>query len=171
MDPGTSTAARYRYRFEGKTSNWLTGDALQQVAQSGEFDETAKVQMSGHADWVIAGSIRGLSFTKDAPESEDVLLEDFETPESEDRLTRFGTLRELLAAFVREEIELDHEKTGEFKLVNLCAISSDHFEIFDEEGTERIFIPFHQIQSIKATDTGKHGSNYKQNHLLRVSLI
>jgi hypothetical protein len=171
MDPGTSTEARYRYRFEGTTSNWISGDELQEAAQAGVFDETAEIQMSGHADWRLASSIRGLTFTSESEEVIEEALDDSSTPETEDRLTRFGTLRELMAAFVREEIELDHEKTGEYLRVNLCAISSDHFEIIDEDGLERTFIPLHRVRSIIAIDTGKNGTNYKENHLLRISLV
>lgn len=164
----TTNAAQFRYRFEGNVSPWMSGDELQLAAQSGTFDDTADIQKSGHADWLRASDIRGLVFTAPDPVEEE---EPEEVHEETDRLTRFGTLRELLAAFVREEIELDIETPGTFTKHTLCAMSSDHFEIIDDEGKERVFIPLHRIRTITAMDTGAHGSNYKANHLLRVSLV
>jgi len=166
MDSRTSTTARFRYRSGGNTSGWLTADELQAAAHAGEFDKMAEIQMSGHPDWKTAGSI-GLSFSIDEDEPE---IEEEVVPETEDRLTRFGSIRELMAAFVREEIELNFEKPEEYVRTTLCAISSDHFEIIDDQGVERTFIPLHRIKSIIALDSGNHGRNYKENHFLRVTI-
>ena len=169
MDPATTTASRYRYRFQGTTSQWMSGDELREAAQAGQFDETAEIQMSGKADWRLAKSIRALSFEVPQPIEEET--DENPIPEAEDRLTRFGSIRELMAAFIREEIEIDYEEPGVFKQTNLCAISSDHFETIDADGVKRIFIPLHRIRSIVALDTGKQGRNYRENHILRVILV
>lgn len=166
MNSATNTGSRYRYRFQGRTSEWMSGEKLQSEAQTGAFDETAEIQMSGHPDWRLAKTISALTFQTPDPE-----LEEAPAVDADDRLTRFGSIRELMAAFVREDIEMDYRQTGQFERAHLCAISSDHFETIDEDGSERVFIPLHQIRSIVAIDTGGNGRNYRENHTLRVTLV
>lgn len=167
MDQATQAKSRYRYREGGQTSPWMSGDELQEAAQDGVFQDTAEIQMAGHTEWRIASTIEALSFTVADPdlEEEEVVHDD------EDRLTRFGNLRELMAAFIRQEVEIDFEDAGKFERVNLCAIATDHFEIIDDDGRERTFIPLHRVRSIVAIDTGKHGTNYRENHVLRIALV
>lgn len=167
VDQVTGAESRYRYREGGEVSPWMSGDELLEAARNGAFEETAEVQMAGHAEWRTANTIRGLSFKIIADsESETATL----TNEDEDRLTRFGSLRELLAVFIRDEVEIDFANIGKFEPVTLCAIATDHFETIDDEGHERTFIPLHRVRSIVAVDTGNHGSNYRQNHTLRITL-
>ncbi len=165
MEDNKKNDSRYRYRSQSGVSPWMTGSELQEAARNGNFEATCEVQMAGHAEWKMASEIRGLSFTPveiDAPEEEPHM--------EEDRLTRFNTIRELLAAFSRQEIELNRESCDRFDRCQLCAISSDHFEVIGEDGVTRTFIPLHQVRSIVAQETGKSGSNYRDNHLLRVTL-
>jgi hypothetical protein len=167
MDNKTKTDSRYRYRSEGDVSSWMTGNELQDAARNGRFQSTCEIQMAGHAEWKMASEIRGLSFTPveiDATEPE-------QADEDEDRLTRFNTIRELMAAFTRQDIDLNLKTNDRFDRFNLCAISTDHFEVISDTGGERTFIPLHQVRSIVALDTGKTGSNYRDNHLLRITLI
>lgn len=145
----------------------MSGDDLQEAAQNGVFEQTAEIQMAGHPEWKLANMIRGLSFNITEIDLEEEPVEHDE----EDRLTRFGTLRELMAAFIRQEVEVDFESNGTFLKVNLCAIATDHFEIIDDDGRERTFIPLHRVRSIVAVDTGNHGTNYRENHVLRISLV
>ena len=167
MDQVTGSESRYRYRESGKVSPWMSGDALLEAARTGVFEDTAEVQMAGHAEWRIANTIRGLSFkiVSDSETEEPTLAQD-----DDGRLTRFSSMRELLAVFMRNEVEIDFGNMGNFETANLCAVASDHFEIIDEEGHERTFIPLHRVRSIVALDTGKHGTNYRENHSLRIIL-
>jgi hypothetical protein len=155
---------RYRYRSEGRTSSWLSGTELQQAARDRVFGAQAEIQMAGHAEWMVAGEVKGLSFEPvEDPMAGPVI-------EEEDRLTRFNTIRELMAAFTRHDVEIDLDEKGRFDLVNLCATSTDHFEILDDAQTERTFIPYHQVRSLVAVDTGKTGSSYRENHRLRIRM-
>jgi hypothetical protein len=155
---------RYRYRSEGRTSPWLSGPELQQAARDHVFGEQAEIQMAGHAEWMIAGEVKGLSFERiEDPSAEPAI-------EEEDRLTRFNTIRELMAAFTRHDVEIDLEEKDRFDMVNLCATSTDHFEILDDAQAERTFIPYHQVRSLVAVDTGKTGSSYRENHRLRIRM-
>ena len=167
MENKTKQDSRYRYRTEDEVSPWMTGDELQDAARNGQFESTCEVQMAGHAEWKTAGEIRGLSFNPveiDATEPEPVV-------EDEDRLTRFNTIRELMAAFTRQDVELNLALNDRYDRFTLCAISTDHFEVVTDTGGERTFVPLHQVRSIVALDTGKTGSNYRDNHLLRITLI
>lgn len=160
-------SARYRYRSGSTVSPWMSGEELQTAARNRLFDESADVQMSGHAEWKSAGDIRGLSFEK-PPDPEHAQA----TPvEEEDRLTRFSTLRELMAAFIRQDVEVNIPEGKRFVAATLCAVSSDHFEIIDEDSGERTFIPLHQVRSMVARETSTKGSSYRDNHTLRVELI
>ena len=167
MENKTNKDSRYRYRSEDEVSPWMTGNELQEAARNGRFDPSCEIQMAGHAEWKTASEIRGLSFTPveiDATESEPA-------PEEEDRLTRFNTIRELMGAFTRQDIELNLVSNDRFDRFTLCAISTDHFEVVTDNGGERTFVPLHQVRSIVALDTGKTGSNYRDNHLLKITLI
>ena len=166
MDQATQTQSRYRYRQGGSTSPWMSGDELQEAAQAGVLEQTAEIQMAGHTEWRIANTIRGLSFTPVEGGSDDEPLH-----EEEDRLTRFGTIRELMAAFVRQDIEINLNSDAVHESANLCAIGTDHFEIIEDEGRKRTFIPLHRVRSVVAIDTGNQGSNYRENHLLRITLL
>ena len=165
MEQKTSTT-RYRYRSEGRTSPWMSGTELQTAARDGVFEGDAEVQMAGHAEWMKARDVKGLSFTPAMEEEEVEPL-----VEEEDRLTRFNTIREVIGAFTRQDVEIDVKERGTHVTVNLCATSTDHFEILDDEAVERTFIPFHQVRSLVAIDNGKSGSIYRENHLLRINLI
>ena len=167
MESEKKSDSRYRYRSQGNVSPWMTGSELQEAARDGSFEPDCEVQMSGHAEWKVASEIRGLSFRPVEIEAEE---EPTPPPPEEDRLTRFNTIRELLAAFTRQEIELNMAAVDRFERFNLCAIASDHFEVLGEDGTTRTFIPLHQVRSIVARETGKSGSNYRDNHSLKVTL-
>ncbi|MCH2144107.1 MAG: hypothetical protein MK082_03055 [Phycisphaerales bacterium] len=162
MEQKTST--RYRYRSEGRTSPWMSGSELQAAARDGVFTDDAQVQMAGHAEWMTARDVKGLSFTPVAEETEPAT-------EEEDRLTRFNTIREVIGSFTRQDVEIDLKERGTHVTVNLCATSTDHFEILDDDAVERTFIPFHQVRSLVAIDNGKGGSIYRENHLLRINLV
>lgn len=166
MNDKTKNDSRYRYRSEGEVSPWMTGIELQDAARSGSFQSTCEIQMSGHAEWKIASEIRGLSFTPVEIEA----MEIEQSVEEEDRLTRFGTIRELMAAFTRQDVDLNLESDDDFNRFNLCAISTDHFEVINSAGGDRTFIPLHRVRSIVAIDTGKNGTSYRDNHLLRITL-
>ena len=49
----------------------MSGEKLQSEAQTGAFDETAEIQMSGHPDWRLAKTISALTFQTPDPELEE----------------------------------------------------------------------------------------------------
>jgi hypothetical protein len=167
----TTPAPQYRYRSGTSVSPWMSADQLKEAALRGEVLPDSHIQQSGHAEWIPATNVRGLIFPSAQPAPEPIASEPIPTVGTAGRHPRFVTLRDLLAAYVNAEIEINLPDSKEFGSAQLVMVGGDHFEITLESSRSRVFIPYGRIRAIWALETSSSATlNYRESHKLSVEL-
>lgn len=174
---GTGVAApsaiQYRYRVGSQVSGWMSADHLREAALRGDLAPTGEVQQSGHADWVPASHVRGLSFpTPESAEPAPVPAEVAHAGANGNaRQPRFGTFRDLLGLYVNAEVEVNLPDSSEYSQAKLCAAGSDHFEVTLETGRSRVFLPYSRIQAVWVTETSTNSTlTFRESHRITIEV-
>lgn len=174
---GAPTTPQYRFRTGSSVSPWMTADQLKEAALRGELLPDSQIQQSGHAEWIVATNVRGLTFPSavaDAAPPEAPVAAAPPVQQSAavaGRHPRFATIRDLLAAYVNAEIEVNLPVSTEFTVAQLVMVGGDHFEITLESSRSRVFIPYGRIRAVWALETSSSATlNYRESHKLSVEL-
>ncbi len=159
---GMAVGAQYRYRGASGISSWMSAEQLREAAKQGDLAPTDEIQAAGRADWVEASSVKGLEFPGAEPVEEAANL----STSSSGHHIKFQTLKELLQAFLHNDIEI---RDGRDTLsLRLAAVGTDHFEATDEESRRRLFLPYSRIRRIVAEETSQTALNYREAHRISV---
>lgn len=171
MPTGThasGSSAQYRLRTGSGVSEWMGEQALREAASSGVIGPTTPVQQAGRSEWIEARLVDGLSFedSSDPPAAKRMP----ETTGSGHHV-RFQTLREVLAAFLNSEIEIESADGRSMFPMRLAAVGHDHFEVDRESDRLRLFVPYGRVRLIGALESDNGSAlNYRQGHRLRVTI-
>ncbi|MDZ4753864.1 MAG: hypothetical protein SGJ11_05140 [Phycisphaerae bacterium] len=179
-----AVAAQYRFRTDTVVSTWMTAEQLKEAALRGELTLHSHIQQVGHADWVAATNVRGLTFPEvhgiaiaaepppPAPVAEPVHNGVTASgPGGSARHPKFATLREVLGAYLNADIEINVPDASEHGLARVVAIGHDHFELTLESDRNRVFIPYAQIRAIWSCETSSSATlTYREAHKLTVDV-
>ena len=179
--PAAPTIPQYRFRTGAAVSPWVSADQLKEAALRGELLHDSEIQQSGHAEWVPASNVRGLTFPAPAPATAPataateaasvVAAADAAAAAANSRHPRFATIRDLLAAYVNSEIEINLPDSTEFSSAHLCMVGGDHFEVTLESNRSRVFVPYTRIRVVWGIETSNSATlNYRESHKLTVEL-
>lgn len=175
--PVASTGSpQFRYRNGAEVSGWMSAEQLKEAARRGALTAIGLVQQAGQADWVPASGVRGL-FPAETRKPEDAAAEPAAAaaaPGAElnahGRHLRFGTLKEVLAAFLNADVEIVEQSAAHVR--RLVAVGSDHFECLGDSPREREFVPYGCIARLVTVESAPNGHAlaYRDSHRLRVML-
>lgn len=167
----TTPAVQYRFRTGSFVSTWMSADQLKEAALRGELLADSLIQQAGHAEWVPATNVRGLTFPPPTAEVVPAPMPDPASILPKSQHPRFGTLRDLLAAYLNADIEINLPDTAEFGPAHVCAVSNDHFEVTLETGRSRVFVPYARIRVIWVTETSTSAMlTYRESHRITVEM-
>ncbi len=163
----------------------MTADQLKEAALRGDLTAESLIQQAGHSEWVPATNVKGLTFPSVpsgtdsahigiAPEAASPSAATAATAASAthaSRHPRFATIRDLLAAYLNADIEVNLPDSGEYSQAHLTMLGTDHFEISLDTGRGRVFVPFSRIRVIWVTEMSTNASlAYRESHRISVEL-
>lgn len=173
--PATATAAQYRFRVGAKVSGWMTAEQLKEAAAHGDLTAEGEVQQSGHAEWVLASHVRGLTFPAPVAAVETIPAQVAETVAyagANARQPRFSTFRDLLGLYANADVEVNLPDGAEFSPAKLCVAGTDHFELMLETGRSRVFLPYSRINAIWVTETSTNATlTFRESHRITIELL
>jgi hypothetical protein len=175
----SAAVGQYRFRTGASVSTWMSAEQLKEAALRGELTPDSHIQQVGHAEWVPATNVRGLTFPAPsaiaiAPDTPQTIVEP--TPATSpsaasSRHPRFANLRDVIAAYLHADIEINVPNYHEQSTARVVAVGADHFELVLESERSRVFIPYGQIRAIWSCETSASATlTYREAHKLTVEL-
>lgn len=84
---------------------------------------------------------------------------------------RFATVRDLLAAYLNADIEINLPETTDYSTAHVCMVGTDHFEVSLDGSRGRVFVPYSRIRLIWVTETSNSSTlSYREAHRVSVEL-
>lgn len=170
----------------------MSADQLKEAALRAELTPESLIQQSGHADWVPATNVRGLTFptaqqlaeaghlglAPDTPSISAVPAAPAPTPAAgansagaSARQPRFATIRDLLGLYLNGEVEVNLPDSSEYSQAILVMVGNDHFEVTLDSGRGRVFVPYSRIRVIWVTETSSSATlAYREAHRISIEL-
>ncbi len=175
----TATTGQYRYRSGSTISTWMSAEQLKEAALRGELTPESHIQQVGHAEWIAALNVKGLTFPPAgaltlAPEAAPVaaIAEPAANSAAATRgHPRFMNLRDVLLAYLNADIEINVPNPREHGTARIVAVGTDHFELVLETERSRVFIPYAEIRAIWSCETSASSTlTYRESHRLTVDI-
>lgn len=171
MPNPTSQSSRFRYRFQNRTSKWMTAEELKDAAASGRLEASAEIQSAGQNDWIPALEVKGLVFPEPEPIEPDDSSQHITQRHQDETHPRFKTMRDLLQTFLHSPVAINLVDPTVFEDAELCLACEDHFEINLPARRVRAFLPYSRIKMIATLETAEDGgSTYRDTHQVTIEV-